>query len=387
MHPSSVFGRHRALIRRLGVLALVLVAVGATAQNLGDAQRPSADPSVQPEPEDYLLLPKDELMKLPTSGAAWTYVVQVANEDWPQPDLNDQDSQASTLALAAGLVFARTGDQAMREKARGAIMAVIPTFTPDRLGPGLGPLRQTAGWVLAADLIDLEEADDAAFRGFLERVLSERTGTHSRWHEVVATHDDSANNWGAWAGAARIAAALYLGRDVGEAARTTRGFLGDRSAWTGFNGQKDLLADRAAAWACDPSPAAFVPVNGSCVKGGVDLDGAVPADVSRGSEDPASLPSRTGIMYTLETLAGYLLQAELLFANGYPDIYEVEEQALRRMADFISRTEAAGGPGWNPGRVQLHVPWLLNRRYGTSYPTVPAEYGRSLGFTDWLYGG
>jgi hypothetical protein len=127
-------------------------------------------------------------------------------------------------------------------------------------------------------------------------------------------------------------------------------------------------------------------VNGPCVVAGLDLDGAVPADVSRGGEAPPALPSTTGIMYTLETLAGYLLQAELLYRNGYPDIYDSRSQAIRRMADFVSRTEAAGGPGWNPGRVQHHIPWLLNRRYGTSYPTVPAEYGRSLGFTDWLYG-
>jgi hypothetical protein len=92
-------------------------------------------------------------------------------------------------------------------------------------------------------------------------------------------------------------------------------------------------------------------------------------------------------MYTLETLAGYLLQVELLYRNGYPEMYDVQSQAIRRIADFVSRTEAAGGPGWNPGRVQNHIPWLLNARYDTTYPTVPAEYGRSFGFTDWLYGG
>ncbi len=91
-------------------------------------------------------------------------------------------------------------------------------------------------------------------------------------------------------------------------------------------------------------------------------------------------------MYTHETLAGYILQAELLYRNGFDDIYEVRSQALRRMADLISRSEAAGGPGWNQGRVQYHIPWLLNRRYGTNYPTVAARYGRSFGFTDWLYG-
>jgi hypothetical protein len=282
-------------------------------------------------------------------------------------------------------VYARTGDAALRAKARDAIMAVIPTFDQD-LGPGLGPLRQTAGWVLTADFVDLEGSDEVAFRAFLERVLTEQTGTHARWYDVVTTHNDAANNWGGWAGAARIAAALYLGRDPGDAANTARGFLGDRSSWAEFSGQKDPLPPDVTPWACDPSPGGFTPVNGPCTISGINLDGAVPADISRGSDGLTEPPSSTGIMYSHETLAGYLLQAELLDRNGYQDIYEVQSQALRRMADFISRSQTAGGPGWNPGRVQYHVPWLLNRRYGTSYPTVPAEYGRAFGYTDWLYG-
>jgi hypothetical protein len=379
---GGVIALSRALLRRGLVLVIALTVASVSPQGLGEAPVPHATRS----PGEFVLMPKAELMALPTEGAAWTYLVTTAGSDWPPPDINDQNSQTDTLALAAALVYARTGDQVLRAKARDAIMGVIPTFEPTRLGPGLGPLRQTAGWVLAADFIELDDADDARFRAFLERLLSEPTGTHSRWNSVVAAHDDSANNWGAWAGAARIAAALYLDHDVTDAANTVRGFLGSRAYWSRFNGQKDLLPESVAAWACDPSEGGFTPVNGPCIVGGLDLDGAVPADVSRGGGVPPAPPSPTGMMYTLETLAGYLLQAELLYRNGYPEIYDFRSQAIRRMADFVSRIEAAGGPGWNPGRVQDHIPWLLNRRYGTSYPTVPAEYGRSLGFTDWLYG-
>lgn len=364
------------------MLVIGLTVVGANPQRLGEPPVPRATR----QPADFILMPRSELMALPTSGTAWTYLVETAQSEWSPPDFNDQNSQVDTLALAAALVYARTGDEALRSKARDAIMAVIPTFEPSRLEPGLGPLRQTAGWVLAADFIKLDGADDAAFRAFLGRVLTEPTGTHSRWDSVVTAHDDAANNWGAWAGAARIAASLYLDLDITAAANTVRGFLGDRAYWSAFNGEKDSLPEAAAQWACNPSPDVFTPVNGPCIVAGLDLDGAVPADISRGGGVPPDPPSTTGIMYTLETLAGYLLQVELLYRNGMPDIYEFRSEALRRMADFVSRTEAAGGPGWNPGRVQNHIPWLLNRRYGTTYPTVPAEYGRSFGFTDWLYG-
>lgn len=344
--------------------------------------RESSTPEPPPAAStDYLLMPGSEVMALPTSGRAWDYLVHTANGSWPPPDFRDQDNQTGTLAFGAALVYARTGDEAMRAKARDAIMAVIPTFRDSGLGPGLGPLRQTGGWVLAADLAGLDGEDDAAFRAFLQRVLSDRTGTHSRWNHVVAAHDDSANNWGAWAGAARISALLYLDESLDAAVNTFRGFLGDRDAWSGF-----LRPGLAAEWACDPSPSRFTPVNGDCQRSGIDLDGAVVADISRGSERLVWPPATNGIMYTHETIAGYMLQAELLYRNGYPEIWTFENDALRRMADVISRSEGDGGPGWNPGRVQLHIPWLLNARYGTSYPTEPAEYGRSFGFTDWLYG-
>lgn len=335
---------------------------------------------------DYLLMPGSELMALPTSGPAWDYLRETAQANWPKPDFHDQDNQTDTLALAAALVYARTGDETMRTKARDAIMAVIPTFRQSNLGPGLGPLRQTAGWVLAADFARLEGDDAAAFRAFLRRVLADRTGTHDRWHDVVTAHDDAPNNWSAWAGAARIAALLYLDEDAQEAADTFRGFLGDRASWSMFLGQREPIASSVARWACSASPASFTPVNRSCTRAGINLDGAIAADISRGSERLQWPPAVNGIMYTHETIAGVMLQAELLYRNGYPDSWSFESDALRRMADVISRSEEAGGPGWNPGRVQHHIPWLLNLRYGTDYPTVPAEYGRAFGFTDWLYG-
>jgi hypothetical protein len=347
----------------------------------------SATPSASGAPSiDYLLMPSSELMSLPTTGPAWDSLIETARSRWPRPDFNDQDNQTDTLALAAALAYARTGDAEMRARARGAIMAVIPTFKQSELGEGLGPLRQTAGWVLAADFTQLDGDDEVAFRAFLERVLTERTGRHSRWHHVAAAHDDSSNNWGAWAGAARIAARLYLDQDVGDATDTFRGFLGDRGAWAKFLGQTRPVAPIAAEWACDPSTARFRPVNGPCSREGIDLDGAIPNDISRGSQGLQWPPRLNGIMYTHETIAGYMLQAELLYRSGYLDIWETEDEALRRMADVITRSEEAGGPGWNPGRVQYHIPWLLNLRYGTDYPTVPAAFGRAFGFTDWLYG-
>jgi hypothetical protein len=77
---------------------------------------------------DYLLMSRARLMSLPTSGTAWQSVVRIANGGWTAPELDDQDNKTNVQALATALVYARTGDGAMRSKARGAIERMIPTY-------------------------------------------------------------------------------------------------------------------------------------------------------------------------------------------------------------------------------------------------------------------
>jgi hypothetical protein len=216
-------------------------------------------------------------------------------------------------------------------------------------------------------------------------------GGHPRWTSIVRTHEDSTNNWGAFAGASRIAASLYLGdsADVARAATVVRGFLGDRTAYASFRGQVDAsLYPTEAVWACSAASAEFVPVNGPCTRDGIDLDGAIVSDIWR-DEDGLAWPlprGSAGISYTLESLQGLIVQLELLSRAGYPDAWEWSDGALRRIGDLIDRNAADGGQGWDTSSVSRHVPWLLNARLGTSYPTEPAGFGRLFGYTDWLYG-
>jgi hypothetical protein len=325
---------------------------------------------------DYLLMPRSELLSLPTRGKAWEYVVRTAHSTWEAPELDDQDNKANVEALAGALVYARTGDRAMRAKARNALVAMIPTYDLSQ-DAGLGPARQIAGWVLVADFIRLGGGDDDAFRAMLRRALTHPIGTHPRWGGSLATcQEDSDNNWGAWCSASRTAAALYLGdsRQLARANRVLRGFLGDRSAWSHFRGQGSenaMLTAATRSWACNDVPDSYVPTNPACG----NRSGAFPADAGRSGPY-----SRLDAMYQSETTAAVVLATELLYRNGYPRAWGFRG-ALARIARF----DASHG-AWNLGTVQDHWPWLVNRRLGTSYPTVPARYGRSLGYTDWLYG-
>jgi hypothetical protein len=366
---TSRFGRVRSRRWRPYVAAVLIAAFAL----VGVASR--GDPASAGRGR-YLLLPRAELVALPTSGAAWNYIVRVAHSAWAAPELDDQDSKTNVQALAAALVYARTGDTAMRAKARHALVDMISTYDLSQ-DAGLGPARQIAGWVLVADFIGLSGSEDDAFRGLLRRALTHPIGTHPRWGgSLTACQEDSDNNWGAWCASSRVAAALYLGdsSQLGQANRVLRGFLGDRSAWSHFRGQgseNGVLTAASRSWSCDDTPDAYVPTNPACG----DRSGAFPADAGR-----AGTYRTLDAMYQSETTAAVVLATELLYRNGYPHAWAFRG-ALARIAKFDYVHGA-----WNLGTVQYHWPWLINRRLGTSYPTVAARYGRSFGYTDWLYG-
>jgi hypothetical protein len=360
---------------------------GASASPAGTAAPAStpdrgASPRPDPSPGDdgYLLMPRADLLALPTTGPAWDALRAVADSDPGRADLRDQDDRHGVMTLAIALVHARTAEPGYRERAREEIMEVIGT---ERRGTGNSILslgRQLAAYVLAADFIDLDGPDDERFRAWLDDIRTEELGGHGRWRSLTATHQDSANNWGAFAGASRIAASRYLGDtdDVARAARVLAGFLGDRAAWDAFQ-----PVDDSASWACDPGR--FTPVNPPCVRDGIDLDGAIVRDIDRGGALRWP-PGDTGIGYTLESLQGLILQAELLYQGGYGDAWSWSDSAIRRAARIVTASGQAGAESWNRSEPSLHVPWLLNARYDLDLPTEPAGIGRAFGYTDWLYG-
>ena len=198
---------------------------------------------------DYLLMPRSELLSRSVSSSAWTNLRNVANGSLGTPDLCDQNSDHGLRTLASALVYARSGIASYGTKARSGVMAAIATH---KVGCGNAVLsmgRQLPSYVLAADFAGLSGASDTSFRAFLRAIRTKNIGGHSVWNSLTATHRDSNNNWGAYAGAARIAASRYIGdtADVSAAAKVTQGFLGNRTAYAGF---KTSLDSDDVAWAC-----------------------------------------------------------------------------------------------------------------------------------------
>lgn len=82
-----------------------------------------------------------------------------------------------------------------------------------------------------------------------------------------------------------------------------------------------------------------------------------------------------------------LVCAEILSRRGYADVYRWESDALRRAAQWLlDRHSADPTMGWWFSGNDTFVPWILNRAYGTNFPTAQnTNVGRNMDFTDWTH--
>jgi hypothetical protein len=330
---------------------------------------PTATPPTNPNPPASgkgIWISREELAQLPMSGDAWSRLKSAADGGLGSPSISDQDSAHDVNTLAAALVYARTGQAAYRDKAAGAIMSAIGT---EQGGRTLALGRNLVSYVIAADLIDLRSYDaakDQRFRAWLSAV---RTATLDG-KTLINTHEDRPNNWGTHAGASRVAADMYLGdtSDLARAAIVFKGWLGDRAAYAGF-AYGDL------AWQSDPRNPVGINPKGATLNG-QSVDGVLPDDQRRagGFTWP---PQKEN--YVWEALQGALVQAHLLKRAGY-DVWNWSDRALLRAVQWeysVANFPATGDDTW-----QI---WIVNRAYGTSFPTSSAGVGKNMSYTDWMF--
>lgn len=318
----------------------------------------------------------EELARLPISGPAWTQLKSVADEQAPVPDLSDQESAANIAILAKALVYARTGQSKYRDQVVDALRVITFENTEDGEGGRvLSVGRELAAYVIAADLIDLTGYNpglDNSFRAKLHNLLTKKLNGWGSEKTLQQTHEERPNNWGTHAGATRAAIAVYLG-DAAELERTAtifRAYLGDLSASNNFEFGDDL------SWQANPNQPVGVNPKGA-TKEGHSIDGALPEEMRRGGRFRWP-PRETG--YPWEGLQGAIVQAEILRRAGYP-AWEWQDRALLRAVQFLYDIN------WKPEGDDEWQIWLINRVYGTNFPTTsPADAGKNMGWTDWTHG-
>lgn len=308
-----------------------------------------------------------ELAALPTSGTAWDNVKRAADTDLSGGQLGIRDDH-NVRTMAAGLVALRLNSDTYRAKVRESLRGLManPMYSADPLAN----LRRLGAYAIAADLIDLKTFDpafDQQFRGWLDQARK-----HTLDGENTALyHERRPNNWGTHACVARVAAALYLGdsAEVVRAAFVFRGWLGDRTAYTGFS-YGDLW------WQADSSqPVGINPVGAT--KEGHNIDGVLPEEMRR-SGTFVWPPPQENYVYT--GLEGAIGCAVLLSRRGY-DVWNWSNQAMLRAYIWLHQQAnypAVGDDGWQPV--------IINKIYGTSFP-VPSSIspGKNIGWGEWTH--
>ena len=311
------------------------------------------------------------LAQLPVHGTAWNSLLAAANEPCGAVDLSDQDQSTNVCVMAKGLVYARTGETAYRADVVTAITEIVAAPPYDGRALALG--RELGAYVIAADLIGLVGYDpvlDGRFRDMLKALRTRYTWGASP--SLVECHERRPNNWGAMCGSTRVAIAAYLGdtADLERAARVLQGYLGDRSAYRGFEFGADL------SWQCDPArPVGVNPAR--CARSGLSLDGVLPDDQRRGGPFVVSPPDEN---YVWEAMQGLLAQAVMLERAGYTAFAWGDRALLRaaRWLHYVNDFPPRGDDTW--------LTPLLNHYYGTSFPVVtPSRAGKNVGWTDWTH--
>ncbi len=307
----------------------------------------------------------DEIVNLPDSGAAWLNLKAKADQPLGAPNLADRSSDADVRAMAKALVYAKTGIPAYRAEVIDACMAAIGS---EAGGTGLSVGRGAIGYVIAADLVGLPAAQDSIFRIWLRSLLTQDFSGET----LRSAHEKKATNTGTFCAASRAAIARYLGdaEELGRTALVFKGWLGDRSAYSGFS-----YSD--SSWQSDPAlPVGVNPLG--AVKQGYSIDGVLPED-QRKSGAFTWPPPQEGEVY--DGLQGAAAAALILYRAGY-DVWNWENQALLRALEWLytqANYPAASSDGW--------LPHLLNYYYFKNFAApLPAGLGKNVCWTDWTHG-
>lgn len=318
-------------------------------------------------------LNRAELDSLPMSGSAWTHVVSVANSSWGIAKLSDQDSKHDTNTLAGALYAARTGNAAMRSKTANAIMSIIETENGGRV---LAIARNLPAYIISADLINLPAYNPTMGNQFATWLSAVRRETMTECANIIACHNRRPNNWGTHAGSARIAAAIYLNdtTDLALAAKTFKGWLGDRSAYASFS-YGDL------SWQCTSTAPVGINRRDCGEKSSI-----IPDDMRRGGSYKIP-PGPTN--YPWAALEGVAIQAELLARKGYPawswGFNNLNDQAIRRATAKLAELQRRFGGEWWATGDDVATVWIIERAYRAGFKTAPSRAGKSIDFTDWTH--
>ncbi|MEZ4708077.1 MAG: hypothetical protein R3A44_12770 [Caldilineaceae bacterium] len=133
-----------------------------------------------------------------------------------------------------------------------------------------------------------------------------------------------------------------------------------------------------ATWLWQANPAARWASTRPALQGWSQHRRALPEEMRRGGFVPLAARFHQ-LCAVAEGLRGAFVQAEILARAGYP-VYEWEDRALLRAVEFLY------GINWPAQSDDEWMPWMVNKIYGTNFPTATkAHAGKNMGWTDWTH--
>jgi hypothetical protein len=355
---------------------------------------PTTAPFTPPPSTGGIWISPEEIKGLPTSGSAYQNVVNHANSTISPSVATDNVYNKRTYAAA--LLAVRNNDTAMKNKVIKALQDVQGTEETGFTGQSriLRICRNLPAYIIAADVIGYK---DPTFVKWVEHVRNKIWPDYT--NNVILHHAKRPNNHGTHCGAARLAADLYLGdtNDFKDAVIVWKGYLGDRSSYSNnmyLNSLNPGFRYGDLAWQADQkNPVGINPKGSKITIDGVlrNVDGVIPDDQRRQLEHGYPIVSwpPNKEPYVWEALQGVVVASEIMWRNGYPDVYSWSDQAILRAVNWLHDPDGSGPleypwfPAEGDDRWQ---PWIINKRYGTSFPTGSSgSGGKNMGFTDWTH--
>jgi hypothetical protein len=343
-------------------------------------------------PSTGIWIDRQALMQQPTSGANWQVLLTDAGRSPGSAAIADQDSNHDVYTMAAALVCVRTGQYCT--KARQGVVDAIGT---EQGGRWLAVGRNLAGYMIAADLLDLRAdgsagSDGTRFEEWAEGWLTKQLPDNVTGEPRGFRPFGGSANAAAQEGLAYAAVAAYL-QDEWALQRAWDSFRTAGCDPTAPDRENIYLTKSVAdGWTHDdvnpcsinPKGSTKVVPAGSPGAGSTRrLDGSLTGDMRRGGTYQW-VPGYT--QYPWVGLEGFVPAAVILDRAGYP-AFQVADQVVLRTHEYLWHLRSqTGDTRWFDGDRAKELVHLVNVMYGTSFPVNAAVgRGRTVGYTGWTH--
>ena len=320
-----------------------------------------------------------ELADKSMSGPGWEVMKRAADGvRWYEAAVSDQDSDNNVDILAAGIVFARTGEESYRNKVASACEKLAsegyPVASAGKENRTLAWARETGAYALAADLVGYRtEAFETWLRDMAENFVAEDNRT------LLGMFHERPNNWGSHAFGSLVAIYAYL--------QDTTSLEDVRDYWIrSVNGPKPGPLEYGGpsqdlSWHADDSDLRLINPRGA-VKEGLDIDGITPDDMRRNGNF-SNPPPEAKTSYHWGVLQGMVLAGRVFDRLGM-SIWAVGDSAIHRAYTVLQIRWQNRFGGWKAEGDDLWMLPFLDAVYGTDcavgQPERMWEHGKNAGW-------